>query len=689
MQYLDQNLGKSSCTQWLSGYDLFVARFYLWNPGRGFQKTFQGLLQAILYQTLSAHQWLIEAVVSEEAWTSACVMDSEICWSTLELKKVLKTSLFRLSTTKKVLLLIDGLDELQGTDDDRYDMLNFLLKLTKLERVKLCVSSRPWNMFSDFFHEFPQLQLQSFTRADIDKYVRHSLSYSMHLQSSYLHNSGEGEKLIETIVEKASGVFLWVRLVVQELLRGFRDGETVRTLRRKVDSMPADLDGFFRRIIDSIDPSYRREGSAFLQTALFSLQDQDVEWPRGLLEFTFLEAEDPDFITRPSYDFTELDLINLDAFQYRVDLGKRRLNSRCMGLLEWVRSSVIEKFTTIPTSEWSGQQLLHIDVDFLHRSLIDFLLTVDAQNTLLQCTGGAFDARRFLCSAMLTKIFAISARCCKRLENNEDQEDDLVWLLSEETDRLLKAIACSKDVGSASMRVIMTRLEPTFHFLCHTAKSSCWDVMGIPRIVKLLHKLKTSESASIGIAIEYNLTDYVAEHLRKNLMKDSQKLEILEYALYPKSLPDPNPEMVSHILKAGGNPNDAKPEYRSVWWNFLGKLAQEFAPKRASWGAKPISSANVQVIELMIKHNADKFCPRIVATDLFPFKDIGTDVVLSDILSELNFTDADLHRLKSLIRNADEITYIDPRNTESKLSKRKLTEAEEPRSGGRRKRIAE
>ena len=31
----------------------------------------------------------------------------------------------------------------------------------------------------------------------------------MHLQSSYLHNSGEGEKLIEHAVGKASGVFLW------------------------------------------------------------------------------------------------------------------------------------------------------------------------------------------------------------------------------------------------------------------------------------------------------------------------------------------------------------------------------------------------------------------------------------------------------------------------------------------------
>ena len=347
MQYIDQNV-ESCCIRWTTGHDLFVCRIFLWNPGRGLQKTFQGLLRSLVYQLLITHQWLVKAVVSDERWSIACAVEDELSWTTRELKMVTEACLQRIATTRKTLLLVDGLDELEGTDDDRYDTLNFLWKLASIESVKLCVSSRPWNIFLDYFHDLPQLQLQQFTRTDVDKYVRHSLAYSMHLQSSYLHNSGEGEQLIKAVVEKADGVFLWVRLVVQELLRGFRDGETIRTLRRKVDYMPADLDGFFRRIIDSIEPPYRREGSAFLQTALFSLQNNDIEWPRGLLEFTFLEAEDPDFAMRPGYNFAELDLDNLDALEYRVDLGKRRLNSRCMGLLEWANPSMMEKFYEHP-----------------------------------------------------------------------------------------------------------------------------------------------------------------------------------------------------------------------------------------------------------------------------------------------------------------------------------------------------
>lgn len=83
----------------------------------------------------------------------------------------------------------------------------------------------------------------------------------MHFQHKRMHNCGDGEKLIKTIVNKSNGVFLWVRLVVEELLRGFRDGETIRTLQRKTEQMPADLENFFKRIMESIDPAYRKRRS--------------------------------------------------------------------------------------------------------------------------------------------------------------------------------------------------------------------------------------------------------------------------------------------------------------------------------------------------------------------------------------------------------------------------------------------
>ncbi|OQV10306.1 hypothetical protein CLAIMM_14326 [Cladophialophora immunda] len=101
--------------------------------------------------------------------------------------------------------------------------------------------------------------------------------------------------------------------LARERALGRRDGETIRTLKRKLASMPADLDGFFKRLIHSIDPAYRSEASAFLQTTMFGFQNTDVKWPRGLLEFTLLDADDADFAMRSSYDFAELDCVNVST----------------------------------------------------------------------------------------------------------------------------------------------------------------------------------------------------------------------------------------------------------------------------------------------------------------------------------------------------------------------------------------
>ena len=664
MQYIGQNLKKSDCARWLSGRDLFVCRLFLWNPGRELQKSFQGLLRALLYQLFLAHPWLIKAVVSEEKWSIACAVDSELDWSVQELRIAIECCLDRISISRKIFLLIDGLDELEGTDEDRYDMLNFLRKLAIFESVKLCVSSRPWNIFSDYFHGLPQLQLQDFTKTDIDKYVRHSLSCSMHLQNSYLHNSGEGEKLIQEIVDKASGVFLWVRLVVQELLRGFRDGETIRTLRRKIDSMPADLDGFFSRILDSIDPPYRSEGSAFLQTALFSLQNEDADWPRGLLEFTFLEAEDPNFALRPDYDFTEINLLDLDALEYRVDLGKRRVNSRCMGLLEWVNSSATEKFTTVPDSNERLKQLLSTDVNFLHRSLMDFLLTADAQNILQSGTGGPFHARRFLHSAMLAKALAINAKCRDERNSEASQDDFLLRLLHDETDRLLRATASSEDLDLVLLNVIMARLEPAFELL---RKSNLPRNTMAPRYISLLSEQYAAKTSSVMVAITYALTTFVKAHLTRDAT-DDEKQCFLHLALNPLTPAGSSPKIVSHILTVGANPNkslDCRFNKSSIWW----------CPRRLH-GIR-VSSIQVQIVELMVKHGADT-----VLNEFQRFNYawcITSDILVSltDVLELFNFTDEDHCRLKSILDNKDKsktLNHGDAVIEDPKPNKRKRVE---------------
>jgi hypothetical protein len=653
LHYLNHNLKPVCCTNWLSGYGLFVCRFFIWNPGRALQKSFQGLLQALLYQLLSSHQWLIETVVSEERWLTSCSPESELQWSVPELKMAIEACVQRISTTRKILILVDGLDELDGTDDDRHDMLDFLGKLPHLGPLKLCLSSRPWNIFADYFHGLPQLQLQLFTRVDIEKYVRKSLSHSMRLQSSYLRNSGAGEKLVQTIVDKASGVFLWVRLVVQEVVRGLRDGETIGTLERKVDLMPADLDGFFKRIISSIEPAYRSEASAFIQTALFCQQNPDVEWPRGLLELTFLEADDADFAMRPSYNFTELDLGDLDALEYRIDLGKRRLNSRCMGLLEWTNAKWLLIFSLGNRTDSSKrlQTLLNTEVNFLHRSLVDFLLTKDAQSILQQCTNGPFPAQRFLYSAMLTKVCAIYAICTapSRQFLNDEEILFLLDFICVETNNLLSGMAWSTDLDVATVDIIMTRLKPTLERLHRASRR----YQSLSYLGQLLVRLDSADDLSIGMGVGYGLTDYVAEKLTRDMTKDNRGQSFLAIALISAAQKWLHAEMVRVVLQAGVDPNYP----RSVCWEWLGQL---FGAEHRVTRRFPLPT--VEILEIMINYNVDISCPpHLLAQNWnlaeYCFK--PGPILLTDVLEALKLPEPDRRRLLTALREREQAKALE------------------------------
>jgi hypothetical protein len=50
------------------------------------------------------------------------------------------------------------------------------------------------------------------------------------------------QALIDNILEKASGVFLWVKLVVEEIIIGLEDGDTDQELQERLDSLPPELE---------------------------------------------------------------------------------------------------------------------------------------------------------------------------------------------------------------------------------------------------------------------------------------------------------------------------------------------------------------------------------------------------------------------------------------------------------------
>lgn len=96
-------------------------------------------------------------------------------WSDTELKLAFQTLLNNLQGTTKVALLVDGLDEFDGDEHQLQELVDMFLTWGSSSSIKICVSSRPWNLFKDSFADCPQLRLELLTRPDIELYVKDKL----------------------------------------------------------------------------------------------------------------------------------------------------------------------------------------------------------------------------------------------------------------------------------------------------------------------------------------------------------------------------------------------------------------------------------------------------------------------------------------------------------------------------------
>jgi hypothetical protein len=188
------------------------------------------------------------------------------------------------------------------------------------------------------------------------------------------------QHLISEIANRAQGVFLWVFLVVQSLREGLANGDSISMLEIRLRSLPTDLELFFKHMILSVDMVYQKQMALTFQAAL-----RVKEEPLLLIVYSFLEEEDPDFAIRlPVGNFDE------DAVRTRNAAMRRRLNGRYKGLLE-----VSSDFHQI-NGCYGGR------VDFLHRTVRDFLMTKDIQNLL----NGLLDQRRNSCFSLARALLA-------------------------------------------------------------------------------------------------------------------------------------------------------------------------------------------------------------------------------------------------------------------------------------------
>jgi hypothetical protein len=231
MRYLDDNKNTKTCLQkWADNEQLIIASSFFWKASTPIQKSLTGMLRSLLHQILMQNKGFITGVNPWRwrslYWGSSALDD----WSDAELIKAMQNFVRILRPAVRLALFIDGLDEFDGDDAQMQYLIDFSQNFAKSSDVKICLSSRPWNIFQDAFTDCPKLRLELLTREDIKCYVQDKLDQNLRFRQLCKINKSDCLGLVTDVVQKATGVFLWVCLVVRELVKALRDGHGLRML---------------------------------------------------------------------------------------------------------------------------------------------------------------------------------------------------------------------------------------------------------------------------------------------------------------------------------------------------------------------------------------------------------------------------------------------------------------------------
>jgi len=91
-------------------------------------------------------------------------------WTGKELLDAFRNLVEMAQNFAKICFFIDGLDEFEGDDTDRTEIIDLLKEISNSLNINVCLLRRPWLIFKDAFESGLLLLLQNLTYKDIKNY---------------------------------------------------------------------------------------------------------------------------------------------------------------------------------------------------------------------------------------------------------------------------------------------------------------------------------------------------------------------------------------------------------------------------------------------------------------------------------------------------------------------------------------
>ncbi|KAL8637496.1 MAG: hypothetical protein Q9228_005239 [Teloschistes exilis] len=242
------------------------------------QKSVAGLLRSLLYQI--AAQWEGMVDLSSDDSDDPGTLELLRTWTDQRLLSTLKRFLDQKPTTVVFCTFIDGLDEIAEDEDQ---LLEIIGVISDSPGCKVCVSSWPEQIFRQEFRECRQLRVQDLNAEDLTKMALEILKPCLGKNMPDSCGNLDLFWFVENLVHKAEGVFLWLNLMIKDIIRGANHEDTIDELSRRIKNTPATINGLYQQMLQRLDPEYLSDAFFFLRYCMILRAGSELDIHVSLL----------------------------------------------------------------------------------------------------------------------------------------------------------------------------------------------------------------------------------------------------------------------------------------------------------------------------------------------------------------------------------------------------------------------
>lgn len=533
--------------EWAGSEGVTLLSHYFWSAGTSMQKSKQGLLQSLLHDIFREYPSYIR-IMCPERWAGTKIGPAPRAeaWSISEMLVAFETIIDQESLTAKFCIFIDGLDEYDGEFSGLCDMVK---RISKSSNIKICISSRPLNAFENAFGQesSQKLYVHTLTSNDILRFAQDRLQ-SHCRWAACAFDDAQKLALIKDLGSRSEGVFLWVFLVTEELRRGLDNDDNIRHLQRRLEKLPRDLERLFSHILSTVEEFYHNEMADILQIALHPRAPLLVSIYGYHLQQYYDEA---DGLRGP------VEVLTVKARSELLNRTGVQINARTNGLLE----------------------KRGVSVEFLHRTVRDYLLTRDMCDFLAAKSTPSFDVNYAISRAYVIDIKSTAFPSGFSRISDAEYQGLVVEIIKKTLSYASDAADCTTDL----VFELLDELESTL-----VDMSSEWQAPCPRRMFR-------------DLVIQSNLPAYVSMKLLEPGYRDLSPVSPLYIASKASRY---TPSTIKLLLQHGELPN--QPEDEQVmftpWLSFMGEVSP--------WGSRLRGRSLLVALEcglfsIFLVHGAD------------------------------------------------------------------------------------